>query len=70
MGADRAYSSRTFVQPMKGRLSVADDPIANIGHDAELSIVQGNRNKMKQHFLYFALNHPSDLVSVSDYQPL
>ena len=66
MGADRAYSSRTFVQPMKGRLSVADDPIANIGHDAELSIVQGNRNKMKQHFLYFALNHPSDLVSVSD----
>lgn len=66
MGADRAYSSRTFVQPMKGRLSVADDPIANIGHDAELSIVQGNRNKMKQHFLYFVLNHPSDLVSVSD----
>lgn len=29
--------------------------------------MQGNRNKLvKQRFLNFALNHPSDLVSVSD----
>ena len=34
---------------------------------AESAIMQGNRNKLvKQKFLNFALNHPSDLVSVSD----
>ena len=50
----------------KGRTSLADDPLATIGFMAESSIVQGNRNKMKQKFLNFILNNPTDLVSVSE----
>lgn len=49
-----------------GRSSKADDPIATIALMADTAIRQGNRNKMKQTFLNFALNHPSDLVSVND----
>ena len=48
-----------------GRSSKADDPIATIGLMADTSIRQANRNEMKQRFLTFALNHPSDLVSVN-----
>ena len=50
----------------KGRTSLADDPLATIGFMAESSIVQGNRNKMKQKFLNFILNNQTDLVSVSE----
>ena len=50
----------------KGRTSLADDPLATIGFMAESSIVQGNRNKMKQKFLNFILNNETDLVSVSE----
>ena len=50
----------------KGRTSLADDPLATIGFMAESSIVQGNRNRMKQKFLNFILNNPTDLVSVSE----
>ena len=32
---------------------------------ADSAIVQGNRNMMKQKFLKFAMNHPSDAVSVN-----
>ena len=49
-----------------GRVSKADDPIATIGMMADDAIRQGNRNLMKQRFLNFVLNHPSDLVSVND----
>jgi len=48
-----------------GRSSKADDPIATIGLMADTAIRQGNRNEMKQRFLTFVQNHPSDLVSVS-----
>lgn len=48
-----------------GRSSKADDPIATIGLMADTAIRQANRNEMKQRFLTFALNHPSDLVSVN-----
>ena len=55
------------IKVAKGRTSKADDPFANIQSMAESAITQGNRNKLvKQKFLNFALNHPSDLVSVSD----
>ena len=50
----------------KGRRSVADDPIANIGFMAISSIVQGNRNLMKQRFLNFVLNNPTSLATVSN----
>ena len=50
----------------KGRTSLADDPLATIGFMAESSIIQGNRNRMKQKFLNFILNNPTDLVSVSE----
>lgn len=55
------------IKKAKGRGSKADDPFANLQSMAESAIMQGNRNKLvKQRFLNFALNHPSDLVSVSD----
>ena len=49
----------------KGRKSLADDPIATIGLMGYGAIQQANRNVMKQRFLNFVLNHPSDLASVS-----
>lgn len=55
------------IKKAKGRRSKADDPFAYLQSMAEGAIMQGNRNKLvKQRFLNFALNHPSDLVSVSE----
>lgn len=55
------------IKTAKGRSSKADDPLANMESMAESTIAQGNRNTLvKQRFLNFVLNHPSDLVSVSD----
>lgn len=55
------------IKKARGRSSKADDPFAYLQSMAESVIVQGNRNKLvKQRFLNFALNHPSDLVSISD----
>lgn len=48
----------------KGRSSVAYDPIATISQMADSAIIQANRNEMKQKFLNFVQNHPSDAVSV------
>lgn len=63
-------SNSAFNAPIKtarGRKSKADDPFAYLQSMAESAIMQGNRNKLvKQRFLNFALNHPSDLVSISD----
>ena len=71
--SDEVYSYLTheksgFSSPLKkaeGRKSIADDPIATIANMADCAIVQGNRNMMKQKFLKFAMNHPSDAVSVN-----
>ena len=64
------HKQSAFNAPIKkaeGRRSKADDPFANLQSMAEGAIMQGNRNKLvKQRFLNFALNHPSDLASVSD----
>ena len=56
----------SFMKKAKGRKSVADDPFAVIGNMAEMAIMQSNRNLTKQQLLNLALNHPSDLISVSD----
>lgn len=71
--SDEVYSYLTheksgFSSPLKkaeGRKSIADDPIATIANMADCAIVQGNRNMMKQKFLKFAMNHPSDAVSIN-----
>lgn len=63
---DRKGLMNSPLKKAEGRRSVADDPIAYIASMADTAIMQGNRNRMKQRFLNFALNHPSDLVSVSD----
>lgn len=64
------HKQSAFNAPIKKaerRRSKADDPFANLQSMVEGAIMQGNRNKLvKQRFLNFALNHPSDLVSVSD----
>ena len=57
-----------FSSPIKkaeGRKSKADDPLATIAYIAQNSIIQGNRNVMKQKFLIYVQNHPSDLASVN-----
>lgn len=63
-------SNRLMLSPTlktaEGRTSLADDPLVTIGFMAESSIVQGNRNLMKQKFLNFILNNPNELVSISE----
>lgn len=54
------------VKEAKGRMSLADDPLATIGNMAESAILQGNRNLMKQKFLNMVLNHPTSLATVSE----
>ena len=55
------------IKTAKGRKSKADDPLAYLQSMVENAIMQGNRNKLvKQRFLNFVLNHPSDLASVSE----
>ena len=48
-----------------GRQSLADDPVAYIMNMAESGFLVNNRNWVKQHFLTMAMNHPSDLLTVS-----
>lgn len=55
-----------LLKKAEGRSSKADDPIATIAMMSDDAIRQGNRNLMKQRFLNFVLNHPSDLVSISE----
>jgi hypothetical protein len=56
----------SVMKKAEGRESLADDPIATIAMMADEAIRQGNRNLMKQRFLNFVLNHPSDIASVKD----
>ena len=56
----------SVMKSAEGRSSKADDPVAFIARMADSSIQEGNRNIMKQRFLNFVLNNPSDLVSVSN----
>ena len=63
---DRKQMAGAPIKHAKGRRSKADDPIATIGMRGEMAVMQTNRNLMKQTFLNFVLDHPSDLVSVSE----
>lgn len=58
--------SSSVIKKAKGRTSIANDPIATMANMAENSIVTANRNKMKRMLLYFAQNHPSDVMSVTN----
>jgi len=64
------HKESAFNAPIKqacGRTSKADNPLVYLQSMAESTIMQGNRNRLvKQRFLNFVLNHPSDLVSVSE----
>lgn len=53
------------LKKMKGRTSIADDPIATIGNMAQSAIALGNRNLMKQKFLNFAMNNKTSLLSIN-----
>lgn len=50
----------------KGRTSRADDPIATLGSVGESSIIQGNRNLMKQKLLNLAQGNPTSLLTVNE----
>lgn len=64
-GTESVFTSP--IKTAKGRRSKADDPLAYMQMMAESAIAQGNRNQLvKQKLLNFALNHPSDLISVSE----
>jgi uncharacterized protein YjaZ len=63
-GAGDGYSAP--IKEAKGRTTKADNPIANIGNMAMTAIVAGNHNRMKQALLWFARNHPSSLISISE----
>ena len=56
----------SVLKAAKGRRSMADDPLATIGNMAESTILQGNRNLMKQAFLNMAINHPTDVLTLKE----
>lgn len=56
----------SVLKSAKGRRSMSDDPLATIGNMAESTILQGNRNLMKQNFLNMAINHPTDVLTVRE----
>lgn len=62
----RFGTGQPLMKTAGGRSSLAEDPLAMIEHMAKRSIIAANRNKMKQAFLNFTLNHPSNLASVSE----
>lgn len=63
-GNDSPYNAP--IKTAYGRTSLADDPIATIGNMAESAIVEANRNRLKQRFLYMVERHNTDLASISD----
>ena len=50
----------------KGRRSLADDPIATLGAMAASTIIEGNKNLVKQRFLNLVDNHPNDLATLKE----
>lgn len=67
LGDNGANRNEVFVPVAEGRESKADNPLAYMQSMAESAIQSGNRNEMvKQRFLTFVQNHPSDLYSVSE----
>lgn len=64
--ANKGMKIMPALKTAKGRTSRADDPIATLGSVGESSIIQGNRNLMKQKFLNFAQNNPTSLLTISE----
>lgn len=63
--AGGGYGLSSALMKAYGRSSVADDPFATIVTDAQRTIMEANRNIMKQRFLNLALNHQTDLLTVN-----
>ena len=61
-----ALERGNILKRARGRSTKADDPLATMAAMAEAGIAQANRNRMKQAFMNFAINHPSDAVTVGD----
>ena len=62
---DRDHAFSPTLKKAKGRSSKAEDPLAHIASMMESAILQSNRNKLvRQKFLNFVENNPSDLFSV------
>lgn len=66
VGSENNNAFSPTLAKAKGRKSQADNPIAYIGSMGISAIVQGERNRVKQAFMRFAENHPSNLVTVSE----
>lgn len=64
MGKDNVFSPA--VKKTWGRTSQAENPLAYIGNIAVSTILVGQRNLMKQHFLNYVMNNPTSLVSISE----
>jgi len=63
--ATDAHGLESALKGASGRNSLADDPLATIMVDAQRTIMEAQRNLMKQKFLNLALNHQTDLLTVS-----
>ena len=59
------YGLSSALMKAYGRNSIADDPLATIMIDAQRTIMEANRNIMKQKLLNLALNHRTDLLTIS-----
>lgn len=64
MGRDNVFSPA--VKKVWGRTSQAENPLAYIGNIAVSTILIGQRNQMKQHFLNYVMNNPTSLVNISE----
>lgn len=64
MGRDNVFSPA--VKKVWGRTSQAENPLAYIGNIAVSTILSGQRNQMKQHFLNYVMNNPTSLVNISE----
>lgn len=54
----------SVLKTAKGRKSIPDNPIPVIGNMAESTILQGNKNLMKQSFMSMVMNHTTDVVTI------
>lgn len=65
-GGNKGTAFSPTLHKAKGRRSEADNPIAYISSMAVSAIEQGRKNLVKQSFMRFVENHPTNLVAVSE----
>ena len=63
---DKGTAFSPTVHKAKGRRSQADNPIAYIGSMGVSAVEQGRKNMVNQSFMRFVMNHPTNLVTVSE----